>query len=102
MEDLVQNDNIFNPEEININYEIKNNNLIFKSSKVLNCYYEFSSFKQNTYIDDALRRHCFSYQFLKLNKNLKLDLSEKIKLEESNGEIEIFYFVNKKKGLKKL
>ncbi len=98
LEDLVQNDNIFNPEEININYEIKNNNLIFKSSKVLNCYYEFSSFKQNTYIDDALRRHCFSYQFLKLNKNLRLDLSEKIKLEESNGEIEIFYFINTKKG----
>ena len=97
LEDKVQNDNIFNPEDIEINYELKDKKIIFKDSKILNCFYEYSS-KNEIYIDDALKRQCFSYQFLILNKNLKLDFSHKIKLDEAQEQIEIFYFINKKRG----
>ena len=93
LEDKTQNDNVFNPWEIDKKYKIENSNIIFDSSKNYNCYYTYAYEGKELYLDDALERVCFSYPYLIQKKNLKKDYSEIYKIEELNKQIEIFYFV---------
>ena len=97
LEDKVQNDNVFNPWEIEKKYKIKDSNVIFDSSKNYNCYYTYAYEGKELYVDDALERVCFSYPYLIQKENLKQDYSEIYEFEELNKKIEIFYFIKQNK-----
>ena len=94
LETKIQNDNIFNPEDIKINYKTKDNKVIFKNNNDLNCFYEFriENYKNNN-TPIATERHCFTYQYLIQNNNLKLDYIQNIKLNSLKTEEEIYYFI---------
>jgi hypothetical protein len=95
LEGISQNDNVFNPEDIEKKYHLEGNNVIFDSNKNFNCYYIYSdNIEDRLYVDDALERSCFTYAYLIQKKDLKLDYKEKIRLKEFKKETDLFYFIN--------
>ena len=95
LEGISQNDNVFNPEDIEKKYHLEGNNVIFDSNKNFNCYYIYSdNIEDRLYVDDALERSCFTYAYLVQKKDLKLDYKEKIRLKEFKKETDLFYFIN--------
>ena len=90
IEGEIQNDNVFNPEDVEINYTIQNNKIIFNKNNKLNCYYN----ALNTSPNEILSRDCLGYHYILNNKNFKKDYTKKFKSNISNTEIEIHYFKN--------
>lgn len=95
LEDKVQNDNIFNPKDIKINYKIKNNKIIFNDSKNLNCFFEYRTEGKKDETPIAIERHCFGYEYLIKNNNLKLDYSETIDIKSIKRKENFYYFIKK-------
>lgn len=95
LEDNAQEDNVFNPEDIVKKYHMEENNIIFDSDKNYNCFFEYASDEnRELYLDDALERTCFSYNYLIQQKELKLDFIQEIKLKEFKDQTKIYYFIN--------
>jgi len=94
LETATHNDNVFNPEDVEIKYKTENNKIIFDDSKALNCFYEFRSEGKADEIPEAVERSCFTYEYLKLNKNFELDYTETIG-KSSKEEEKIYYFIKK-------
>lgn len=95
LEDNVQNDNIFNPKDIKIDYKIENNKIIFNNSKNLNCFFEYRTEGKKDEIPKAIERHCFGYEYLIKNNNLKLDYSEIIDIKSIKTKEKFYYFIKK-------
>lgn len=89
MEGKIQDDNVFNPEDIKINYHMKDNKIIFDKTDKIQCYYV--SIENNP--KNALRRWCLGYDYMIKNKNFKLDYLQKVKLKEADYGIELYYFI---------
>ena len=96
LENKVQDDNIFNLEDIDEDYKVSNDtNIIFLDSKKLNCVYYFE--KRNGKIEPyPMERACFSWQYLSQNKSLKQDFQEIFNLGDGYHDIELIYFVKSK------
>ena len=100
LESEIQNDNIFNKEDVKINYEKEDNKIIFKDNNHLNCFFHYYD-KKGKFLntEDATERACFTYYYFQNLKNFKLDYRENAYEEENkiNHEkqtLNIYYFVN--------
>ena len=94
LETQIQNDNVFNPEDIEINYKIENSNVIFNNNDSLNCYYVYTKTQdEQVYRDDAIERICFTYPYLSKQKDFKLDYSEEFFNKEYKLKENIYYFI---------
>lgn len=95
-----QEDNIFNPEDINIRYIENRNNIIFKDNNELNCFYRYLKHgNKEIKKQDATERMCFTSYYFENLDYLKLDYIDKIYQTESKGSAEntvfnIYYYVN--------
>ena len=95
-----QEDNIFNPENINIRYIENGNNIIFKDNNELNCFYRYLKHgNKEIKKQDATERMCFTSYYFENLDYLKLDYIDKIYQTESKGSAEntvfnIYYYVN--------
>ena len=95
LEGTVQNDNVFNPEDIDKKYHMEGNKIIFDSNKNYNCYYTYSSVSGGgIYLEDAIERSCFTQAYLVQKENLKLDYTKSVDLKEFKENVKLFYFVN--------
>ncbi|MBQ4646756.1 MAG: hypothetical protein IJB79_05350 [Candidatus Gastranaerophilales bacterium] len=95
LEDTVQTDNVFNPEDIVKNYKIEGKNIIFNSNKNYNCYFVYADeMGAKLYEEDALERACFSFAYMKQRKNFKLDYKEEISMAEYDFKANLYYFIN--------
>jgi len=90
--DKLQNDNIFNENKVQIDYEMKNNNIYFKNNSKINCYYNDIANKITQNNKLAIERYCFSYEYMKKNKQFKLDYIDNFQYEK-NRNLEIYYYV---------
>ena len=93
VENESQDDNVFNVEDIQINYEIKDNNIYFKTDKKLQCVYYYDKNKATTDKIKAQKRECFSLYPIFQNKNFKLDNIDKEKIETLNKTLVLYYFI---------
>ena len=69
LEGEIQDDNVFNPEDVEINYIIQNEKIIFKKqkNKVQCCYNAL-----NTNPNESISRNCLGYSYMKfLNQKLQ-------------------------------
>lgn len=100
LEGIIQNDNVFNPEDIDKKYHMEGNNIIFDSHKNYNCYYTYANDnpKQEVYVEDAIERTCFTQIYMSQKKNLKLDYTQKTTLRDFERSPELFYYINQNKG----
>ncbi len=95
LEGEVQNDNVFNPWEINIDYKVENSKVIFENAKKLNCYYIYADYHNGgIHFEDALERSCFSYSFLIKKPGYILDYKQRIKIKELSQDVNLYYFIN--------
>lgn len=93
LEDRVQDDNIFNPEDIDANYTVTDDtNVIFVDDKRLNCFYYFEK-REGKIEAYPLERACFSWQYLSQNKTLKEDYKEIYNLGDEYTNVELIYFI---------
>ncbi len=90
MEGESQEDNVFNPEDVKIEYKIKNQKIIFNDTNNLNCCF----IAQNTNPKEAISRRCLGYHYLINNKNFKQDLIKNFELKPKKTGIKIYYFKN--------
>ena len=88
----VQDDDVFNSKDEKINYEIINNNVIFKTNdnEALDCFYYDMSAEVATDMKNVFKRQCFTHSYL--NKTYKLNSIEKIETDELEKFDEIYYF----------
>lgn len=93
VENSSQDDDVFNIEDVKINYSISNNSVVFKDDNSLNCYY--IDIKQNVTnkAKNAVKRNCFSYNYLSKDKDLKLDYVQEFFIKELNQNNKIYYFI---------
>ena len=93
VENSSQDDDVFNVEDVKINYSISNNSVVFKDDNNLNCYY--ADIKQNVTdkAKNAIKRNCFSYNYLSKDKDLKLDYVQEFFIKELNQNNKIYYFI---------
>ena len=79
-------------------YQIFENNVIFNSSKELNCYYTYIKEENSTNAPknkNIIQRTCFTYPYLKnQNKMLKLDYTQKLESHENTETTNVYYFIN--------
>ena len=92
LEDLAQDDNVFNPKDEKANYSIKDRKIIFKDNNELNCFFigEENSLKDAP--KASLERYCFSYYYVLKDKDFKQDFSRTIEIKELNQTRTIYYF----------
>ncbi len=92
LEDLAQDDNVFNPKDEKANYSIKDRKIIFKDNNELNCFFigEENSLKGAP--KASLERYCFSYYYVLKDKDFKQDFSQTIEIKELNQTRTIYYF----------
>lgn len=98
LENKMQNDNVFNPSDIVKKYKIVGENVIFESDNNFNCFYVYHEKDEKLQESDAVERICFTYQHIIKNKNLKVDYTESLEIKELKEKINLYYFINKKKG----
>lgn len=90
LEGEAQNDNVFNPDEIEKKYKVVEGDIIFDSNENLNCYWIYVLNKWEAYKDNALERNCFTHPYMLNQKAVfKLDYSEKAPDADF-----IYYFIN--------
>ena len=92
LEGEIQDDNVFNPEDVEINYIIENEKIIFnkeQKNKVQCCYNAI-----NTNPNESISRECLGYAYMLKNKDFKKDYTELFKSKSTKMEIQIHYFKN--------
>jgi len=99
LEGEIQEDNVFNPWEIEKKYKVINGNVIFDSDDNLNCYWVYTLNKWEMYKENATERFCFTYPYLIKNKVFKLDFKDIIEFKTDFGDekINLYYFINQNK-----
>ncbi len=90
LEEKLQNENVFNPWEVEIGYKIDENNLEFFNDDELKCYF---TRKRRLFSDDkyqATERVCLTYPYMK-----KIDYKQDYVLDFQSKEINlnIYYFI---------
>ncbi len=100
LEQEKQNDNIFNPEDIQIKYQKQGENVVFPNNKELNCFFEYLEDDRREFSqDDAVVRTCFTYYYFQNIDDFKLDFKENAydkenKFFKTNNILNIYYYVN--------
>ncbi len=91
LEGEIQDDNVFNPEDVEINYIIQNEKIIFKKqkNKVQCCYNAL-----NTNPNESISRNCLGYSYMLNNKNFKKDFTKIFESKTTKVKIKIHYFKN--------
>ena len=90
-ENEIQDDNIFNPEDVEINYDIKDTIVKFHSTDKVQCTYQA---KENN-ADLSLTRSCLGYDYVKRSKIFKEALTTEFVPDEKSAmaTINLHYFV---------
>ena len=90
VEGEIQIDNVFNREDIIIDYKIENGKVVFNNQDKINCCYS----ALNTNPTEIISRECLGYHRILKNQNFKEIYTEIFKSNISNIEIKIHYFKN--------
>ena len=96
LEGEMQDDNVFNPEDVKINYTLKGDNVTFNNNNGIKCFYE----AENLNPTEPLTRSCLSYVFMQKEKNFTLVLKKNFEMKSIKDFVNIYYFKNNKNLLK--